>query len=780
MNQNEVLKMSLYNFEKILRKKNGRTLDSYLTSGTIPIIHCSMQNCPSIPNEIIIDDNLEPFFVDDPDNYEYEGIWDDHRISSATQEEESQIAIIENVSDDLEARDSNNSIFTEKKPSFILSINSLVKVLVEKIKPKKTPRKSPDLRRPLLFLSVDSKLSYVIMTLYLLLAGVFTFLLSNIFIMQYGIVIVPHLDSLAFCIAGAIFALSFLFLRLSPCLDRWVDKGSNNRKRVNSIVASIPYQGKVLYRPRYISLRSLFHKFGKLGRKMTLPTKISVRNKVKKHIKKGIYPILCFIIVFALPILFSFTLPPFTIEITTLECLICGITVSIPLVLVAITAFKKHSKQKLKALLVILFLVLFPTILGWTSAAMYTETCPTPTFGMVSPTIQLSEEYDLESLDYLTSPEDLDDITFHSLLVLKFKLSEVKAKRITFHAELIPINVRPAEYQLINEYGTFARSHSFGSHSFYGPIDKNVYFKVNFDESRNPILPGLYKLKVYYIAQDGLILGKASDVLEYQLRVNKEKIRFEQSSIPTGEILDKRGSIYSIWDNEALGWHNNFDTTMTDALGRPISGTVSLYLTKREKNDVVFGKLTDYEVKEDGRISYSEFTYSHYREYMQGKIEYSGTQSLFYDDTVHYEDCDVAQNKFVHTGAPSSPEFTTNGTDYESYNLNEFKVTNHLFYHHEFNLDELQFTKSPAYVFDSGPPDIIYLDINDDFETYIESPLIWYTGTVADIAHFSYNYELYNYGNPLDEIFVDLRTQVYRDGDLVHESIDYQDHYKKD
>ncbi|KKM68053.1 hypothetical protein LCGC14_1464790, partial [marine sediment metagenome] len=100
-----------------------------------------------------------------------------------------------------------------------------------------------------------------------------------------------------------------------------------------------------------------------------------------------------------------------------------------------------------------------------------------------------------------------------------------------------------------------------------------------------------------------------------------------------------------------------------------------------------------------------------------------------------------------------------------------------LYYHTEFAPTEIQWTKSPSYSFDSGPPDTIYLDVGTDLSTYIESPVLGYLGTVADFAHLSYRYELFNYATPNDDIWVDLKSQIYRDGSLVYEQYEYQGFY---
>ena len=89
----------------------------------------------------------------------------------------------------------------------------------------------------------------------------------------------------------------------------------------------------------------------------------------------------------------------------------------------------------------------------------------------------------------------------------------------------------------------------------------------------------------------------------------------------------------------------------------------------------------------------------------------------------------------------------------------------------------MHWTSSPSYGFDSGPPDIIYLDVGTDLSTYIESPVIGYLGTIADYAHLSYRYELFNFGTPSDDVWVDLKSQLFRNGVLVDEQYEFQGYY---
>jgi len=445
-----------------------------------------------------------------------------------------------------------------------------------------------------------------------------------------------------------------------------------------------------------------------------------------------------------------------------------------------------HDKGlKISAFLLISFLIFLPFAITSFSITLDKAECPTPSFGLVPQTIRKSGEgYDPSVFEYFENPNDLEEITFNSLLVLKFELSVKSSKDLSIIADLIP-KAKKGVIKTSNSIG-IVESHTINLGTFKGRLSNKIVFtKLDLDKLDPSIVPGEYTLRIYSIQQQWLSMARTSSSHLFNITLSKDRVYFnpnyERSAFNYPSDHTARGSIYSLQNEDVLSWDNYFDTRMEDSLGRPISGEVSLYLTQRQGFRPVFTKIYDYNVKKDGVISYTNVTYSHYRQYMQGKIFFDGSQSLFYGTTTHIEDCEIAENSFLHTSRyPDRPEYTYNGTNFNEYNKNDFRMTSHLFYFHEFNINELQWTKSPAFIFDSGPPDLIYLTVDDSLNSYIESPQITYLGTIADIATFTYSFDLVkviNGGEDIDEIWVDVTTQVYRDTQLVFESLDYSDYY---
>ncbi|KKN31414.1 hypothetical protein LCGC14_0824170, partial [marine sediment metagenome] len=443
---------------------------------------------------------------------------------------------------------------------------------------------------------------------------------------------------------------------------------------------------------------------------------------------------------------------------------------------------EKDKWLRIKAAIVIINLIVFPMILGWSALSLQKEALSAPSFALVPQTFRRNGiEYNLDELDYFDELEDLKDITFNSLMVLRISLGASSPKSITIHTELHPIDVEFSDDFPV-ETKALIKTHKFSSRAFKGPFStRDIYIQIDLEKYSKPVLPGKYELEIYSIVQEGFLLGKISNSYKFNVTIEKDFLAFNPD-YNNNEITPlrstRRGSIYSIENKQILGYENHFETRVEDSLGRSVSGEFSLYLTQREQNRQIFKKVADYTTGDDGLISYTHISRTHHREYMRGKIYFNGSQSLWYRDINHYEDSEIAKGKFIYTSQwAESAETTYNGTNFEDFNNNQFQITSHLYYHHEFSLNQLQWTKSPTYSFDSGPPDIIYLNVTDDLSTYIESPIIGYLGTVADIATFTYRYELFNYGTPSDDIYVELQSQVFRDGKLVHEQFDYQGYY---
>ena len=439
---------------------------------------------------------------------------------------------------------------------------------------------------------------------------------------------------------------------------------------------------------------------------------------------------------------------------------------------------EKSTDLKFNAFLIIVFLVLFPVVLSWEHLSLEDNFCPVPSFAIVPQDLRRTgSKYDLAGLDYVQNSEDLADITFNSLLVIKMGISASMFQKITLHAELNLIN-SDVSTKLKPQAEFFSKSHDFKTKSFIGPFpEREVYFKIDFNSARTPVLPGKYSLKLFSIIQEGISTGKPSTSHEYAINIQKDKLFFYPQYSEDPRISNRRGSIYSIFNSEDLTYTNAFKAIVRDSLMTPVSGDVSLYLVDRDKATFTFKKLIDQNVGEDGLISYDIKTHIHFGTYMRGKMVYDGEQSLFYETTSHMEDCEITTNKFVNTNHDDSTNNEIYNGTVQEYNKNNFKVKNHLFYLQEFSAFEPQWIKTPGFSFFSQEPEFLYYDIQKSSQVSIESPLITYLGTRANYAYLEYKYQLYSFDSLNNEIWVDLMSQVIRDGEVVHEQIDYQGFY---
>ncbi|MFX1239557.1 MAG: hypothetical protein ACFE8P_17785, partial [Promethearchaeota archaeon] len=343
----------------------------------------------------------------------------------------------------------------------------------------------------------------------------------------------------------------------------------------------------------------------------------------------------------------------------------------------------------------------------------------------------------------------------------------------------------------------------FNTKTYTGPCyNKTVYLEIDLDKCETPVLPGEYTLKISRYQSYLFAISRISDdVYEYDLTITKDNVYFTPTYSNDPLSSTRRGCIYSVKNNEVLGWDNIWSATMENSLGQPIDGTVELYMTQREGFRPVFKKIKDYKV-ENGYIFYKTTTKTHYREYMMGKMIFKGEHSLFYKSSFHTEDMEIADNKFIHTSGIEADriEYTSNGTDWMTFNKNTFKKTTCLSYIHNFAQGELDWTREidaipntipepPKGVFydsPNPPPDYLCINLNkdicpsgsgDSIRTSIQSPIIGYIGTQADIATFTYKYGLYNDGTPSNNIYVKITARVFRDFELIYEQIDYDDYF---
>ena len=94
---------------------------------------------------------------------------------------------------------------------------------------------------------------------------------------------------------------------------------------------------------------------------------------------------------------------------------------------------EKSTDLKFNAILIIIFLVLFPMVLAWEHISLEEYICPNPTFAIVPQELRKAGgKYDLVKLDYIQNSEDLTGIMFNSLIVIKFRISASIFQKITF------------------------------------------------------------------------------------------------------------------------------------------------------------------------------------------------------------------------------------------------------------------------------------------------------------------------------------------------------------
>ena len=166
----------------------------------------------------------------------------------------------------------------------------------------------------------------------------------------------------------------------------------------------------------------------------------------------------------------------------------------------------------------------------------------------------------------------------------------------------------------------------------------------------------------------------------------------------------------------------------------------------------------------------------YFGELTRGKIVYKG--DLFYKTTTLLENAELSEDKFIHSHEyPTDKNFLYNGTQLNLEDVNQFKTRTYLLYFHDFGIKELQWDKSPGFSYYTGSSDFIYLSTTESIDSYIESPVITYLGTEADLAILSYRYQLYYSEVLSNDIWVDLESQLWRDGEMVYQQCEYRGFY---
>jgi len=276
--------------------------------------------------------------------------------------------------------------------------------------------------------------------------------------------------------------------------------------------------------------------------------------------------------------------------------------------------------------------------------------------------------FNLDDLKYTESPEDLGEITFNSLISIKFKLSLNTQMNIRFHAEFIPLDVI-VDGNLHEESQLLAKKHSFGSTQFKGPFsERDIYFTVDLANNLAPVLPGRYILNIFFTAQERLTVVEQSSIHSYEFDIQKEHVFFKANAAES----EGKGSIYSFECPTSPGWNTVFNTTMVDSVGNPVSGLVTLSLSEPQDGSFPYKELTDYHVGLDG-IIYSKTFHTYFLEdSMRGKILFNGDQSLFYKTTTYIEVAQLNGNDF------SNPPYSyREGPQYNGTTNNYFEnITN--------------------------------------------------------------------------------------------------------
>jgi len=210
-----------------------------------------------------------------------------------------------------------------------------------------------------------------------------------------------------------------------------------------------------------------------------------------------------------------------------------------------------YDRKKRAALLILVFLVIFPITFGVNSTMSIQN--PAYEFAFVSQEERLStSSIDFSNLDYLPGLDDLEELSINGKFVIKCDVSPLFGQAARVRLELIPKEVPPIE-------GYYAKeSYSVLSPYLNGPLDaRELITEVSLNEL--DLMPGTYEAKVTYTILTGFAF-RTSIPEVYEISIAKDDLTVISNDI-FEDVLDSKyyGAVYTFEHPDDGSWTVVFD-----------------------------------------------------------------------------------------------------------------------------------------------------------------------------------------------------------------------------
>jgi len=291
------------------------------------------------------------------------------------------------------------------------------------------------------------------------------------------------------------------------------------------------------------------------------------------------------------------------------------------------TLFNPNDKIARSALLVVIFLTVFPLIFAVNSITSINS--PDLEFARVSSEQRLHpSSIDFATLEYSNFLEDLDGLSINDEFVIKCKVSPFIGAASLVRVRFIPQDVPSIEGYRLKKYYELSSDYVNGPRKDYTMITRVPLNKLH-------LATGTYKVEIYYGELTGFGFRSASPQT-YEVEIGKDTLEVLSNDRFSEPLEDgfNYGAVYT-FEYEIDGklcWNILYDGQIVNSLHKPIQlDNLNLFI---EENDR-YVKIANVSTDKDGKFYLNHTVYGSIEQNLLVKIEHEGDE--FYKSLSHVE-----------------------------------------------------------------------------------------------------------------------------------------------
>ncbi|RLI48812.1 MAG: hypothetical protein DRP09_21125, partial [Candidatus Thorarchaeota archaeon] len=245
-----------------------------------------------------------------------------------------------------------------------------------------------------------------------------------------------------------------------------------------------------------------------------------------------------------------------------------------------------EDKNKRTALLMLIFLVIFPIFFGFNF--FLNINCPDLRFA-INPVENRIETSSAEiEPEYKEKLEELTDITINDEILIKGKVSPSAGHSVKLHAKLKPIEItsrKKNDPYMLSEF-------EFHSPYLSGPLkDSELILRLNFNKYQ--FLPGIYIVAVYFV-ESYLFSVRLSQPNIYFLELKRDFLKVLPMDSFASVPGSYHGAVYTLELEEEKAWKVVFNGKVVNSLDQPIKiNKLDLFLERFDKYERIATISTD-------------------------------------------------------------------------------------------------------------------------------------------------------------------------------------------